>query len=108
MRMRMLKFAPLVLLVFAFCCYLVMLLWNFVIPPVTGWHTITFWRAVGLLGLSRILFGGWFRGHGGWGHSRRRMFERWERMTPEERDRFRRGMRGGCGSFEPTESQVNV
>jgi len=25
------------------------------------------------------------------------MFERWEQMTPEERERFRQGMRGRCG-----------
>jgi len=55
--------------------------------------------AVGILVLSKILFGG-FRGRPGphmyW---RRRMMERWEQMTPEEREKFRQGMRGGCGSF---------
>ena len=36
-------------------------LWNALIPAIFGWHTITFWQAVGLLVLSKILFGG-FRG----------------------------------------------
>lgn len=83
----------------------VQLLWNWLLPPLFGWPPITFWQALGLLALSRILFGG-FRshvGHRSW--SRRRMLERWDRMTPEEKERFRQGMRGRCG-FEdaaPTE-----
>lgn len=80
-------------------------LWNWLLPPLFGWHEITFWQAIGLLALCRILFGG----HGGWHGSvrskiRRRMEERWERMTPEERERFREGMRGRCG-FGPSTSE---
>lgn len=88
---------------------LVKLLWNWLLPPLFGWPQITFWQAVGLLALCRILFGG-FRLHGGSGRSRsrrriadrvadrvsERMAERWERMTPEERERFEQGMRGRC------------
>ena len=37
---------------------------------------------------------------------RRRVGERWERMTPEQREQFREGMRGRCGSFgAPAASQ---
>ncbi len=72
-------------------------LWNWLLPPLFGWREITFWQALGLLVLCRILFGGLGR-HGsyrsGW---RRRMAERWEAMTPEERERFRRGMRERWG-----------
>jgi hypothetical protein len=36
---------------------------------------------------------------------RRRMIERWEKMTPEEREKFRQGMQSRCGSFgEPNAS----
>ncbi len=77
----------------------VMLLWNWLLPPLFGWRLITFWQALGLLALCRILFGGM----GGWGsqgsNSRRRTAERWERMTPEEREKFRQGMRARCGGF---------
>jgi hypothetical protein len=46
--------------------------------------------------LSRILFGSFGGGHRGGGHRwGRRMRERWEQMTPKERDRFRRGVCGG-------------
>jgi hypothetical protein len=70
-------------------------LWNWLMPGLFGWHLITFWQALGILILSKILFGG-FRGRPGWG-GRARMFERWEKMTPEEREKFREGLRYGCG-----------
>jgi hypothetical protein len=75
----------------------VLLLWNWLLPPLFGWREITFWQALGLLALCRILFGGLGR-HGAsrWGF-RRRMAERWERMTPEERERLRQVMRDHCG-----------
>lgn len=72
---------------------IVMHLWNWLLPTLFGWHTITFWQGLGLLVLCRILFGG-FGGHGKdrsrW---RRDRGERWERMTPEEREKFRKDMR---------------
>ena len=39
-------------------------LWNWLIPAIVGWHAIDFWQAIGILLLSKILFGG-FRGRGG-------------------------------------------
>ncbi len=72
-------------------------LWNWLMPGLFGWHLITFWQALGILILSKILFGG-FRGRPGWGgHWRGRMIERWEKMTPEEREKFREGLRCGRG-----------
>jgi hypothetical protein len=74
-------------------------LWNWLLPPIFGWRAITFWQAVGMLALCRLLFGG-FGGHGMHrSNFRRRMAERWENMTPEEREKFRGGMRGRCGHF---------
>ncbi|HET7442055.1 MAG TPA: hypothetical protein VFJ47_12195 [Terriglobales bacterium] len=76
-------------------------LWNWLLPALFGWHHISFWQAVGLLALCRILFGrlggrGFYRSN-----FRRRMAERWESMTPEERERFQQGMRGRCGWGRP-------
>ena len=87
---------------------LVLHLWNWLLPPLFGWRMITFWQALGLLLLARILFGG-FGGRGGHrSNFRRRMdekwqrrwAERWEKMTPEEREKFRQGMRFRCAGFD--------
>jgi len=90
-------------------------LWNWLLPPLFGWRQITFWQAIGLLALCRILFGGFGR-HGSSrpGVGRRmadriadrvaeRVGERWEHMTPEEREGFRQRMRERCG-FGPSTS----
>jgi len=56
-------------------------------------------------GSLRILFGG-FGGRGlHRSNFRRRMAERWQRMTPEEREKFRQGFRGRCGPFEPRDAK---
>jgi hypothetical protein len=79
----------------------VMELWNLLLPEIFGLRAITFWQALGLLVLSKLLFGGFRPGRpGGGAQWRRRMFQRWEQMTPEERERFKQGMRHGCG-FRP-------
>lgn len=70
-------------------------LWNWLMPPLFGLGTITFWQALGLFLLGRILFGG-FRGFGRGHHRHRRMHERWEQMTPEQRESFSRGLKQGC------------
>jgi hypothetical protein len=82
-------------------------LWNWLAPTVFGWHTINFGQALGLLVLSRILFGG-FRGGGPRMDWRRRMGERWEQMSPEEREKFLHGLRGRCGHFGMPEPDAKV
>ena len=79
-------------------------LWNWLLPSIFGWRQITFWQAVGLLALCRILFGGLGRHGSGRSNYRRRMAERWERMTPEERERLRQSWRGRWG-FCPSTSE---
>jgi MFS family permease len=81
--------------------WLVMSLWNWLLPPLFGWRLLTFWQAVGMLALCRILFGG-VSGRGmRRSYSGRRMAERWQNMTPEDREKFRQGMRGRCGFDTP-------
>jgi len=85
----------------------VMHLWNWLLPALFGWHAISFWQALGLLVLCRILFGGFGGHHGGRSHKMQRQWaERWEKMTPEERERFRHGMRGRCGCSAPPSSEA--
>ena len=76
---------------------IVRLLWNGLLPPLFGWPQVTFWQALGLLVLSRILFGGLGTHTARRSGFRRRIGERWEAMTPDERERFREGMRRSCG-----------
>ena len=101
---RVVKFVVIAIAAAALMGYVVMRLWNWLLPGLFGWHMISFWQAIGLLILSKILFGG-FRGRPGFGgYGQRRMIERWEKMTPEEREKFRAGMQGRrCGSFAPPE-----
>jgi hypothetical protein len=77
----------------------VMHLWNWNLPAVFGWRQITFWQAIGLFALCRILFGDLGMRVRGPHHSnfRRRMAERWGQMTPEEREKFRQVTRSRCG-----------
>jgi len=92
---RVVKVAAIVVIAIALIGFVVMQLWNALLPGLFAWPTIGYLQAVGLLILSRILFGGFRGSHrsaSGW-RWRRRMLERWEKMTPEEREKFRQGMR---------------
>lgn len=75
-------------------------LWNWLLPELFGWPRIGFWQAVGLLALCRILFGGGFHGSRRT-NRRRRTDERYEHITPEERERLRQRMRERSG-FGPS------
>ena len=93
--LRAVKIALFGTLAVAAVSFLVMGLWNILMPSIFAVRAITFWQALGLLVLSKLLFGG-FRPNPGGLHWRQRMIERWEQMTPEEREKFKQGMRHGC------------
>jgi hypothetical protein len=103
--LRVMMFLPLVVLFVALFGFVVMSLWNWLMPALFGLKTIGYWQALGLFLLCKILFGG-FRRSGGWGGRwRHRMRERWEKMTPEERERFRQGFCSSWGRVAPPESK---
>jgi uncharacterized membrane protein len=90
---------------------IVRLLWNWLLPSLFGWKQITFWQAVALLALCRILFGSHgFRG-GSRSEARRRIRERiderWAQMTPEEREKYRQSWSGRCG-YVPQDPSTNA
>ena len=112
-RWKLVWLAPLGVIALALFAYLggkvVEWLWNWLMPALFSLHTVTFWQALGLLTLSRILFGGnglmrggngnsWMRGRDGKGPAMMRkhmmdrisdrIVERWDQMTPEERERL--------------------
>jgi hypothetical protein len=112
MRKKWFIFAPLAIIGFALFIavggQLVHLLWNWLLPPIFGWRQITFWQALGLLALCRILFGG-LGSHGPRSHMRNRMRGRWNNMTPEEREQCRQRMHSKWGfGAPPTESHGQV
>jgi len=106
--LRGVKFALMAAVFVAVFGLLVMGLWNRITPALFGWHRISYWQALGILILSKILFGG-FRGGGGphW-YWRRRVIERWEQMSPEEREKFREGMRSRCHSVGQAHAEPNL
>jgi hypothetical protein len=94
--LRILKFPLLALLFVAVLVgsgFVVMGLWNWLMPALFGLKLIGYWQAVGLIILSRILFGGFRRSGGRGGYRRYRMGERWKQRTPEEREKFRQDLR---------------
>jgi chromate transport protein ChrA len=95
--LRGLKIAAIAILAVAVFGFILMNLWNWLGPAVFGARTITFWQALGILVLAKILFGGFGGRPGRGGHWRDRMRDRWAHMTPEERERFRQGIRNRCG-----------
>jgi hypothetical protein len=81
-------FAPLILLAIAGFSLVTMLLWNALLPVLFHFPLITFWQALGLLVLSRLLLSGGMH-HKGWRHHREiQIREKWMHMTPEEREKF--------------------
>lgn len=80
----------------------VMLLWNAILPKVTTAGALSYWQAVGLLLLSRILFGNWGGKPGGRPSrkhlARKRAWrEKWMNMSEEERAQFKEKWRQRCG-----------
>ncbi len=77
----------------------VMSLWNAILPAVLGVKAITFLQALGILLLSKILFGGF--GGKRWGGPGRewkqKMKQRFESMTPEEKEKFKTEWKNRCG-----------
>jgi hypothetical protein len=79
------KIMCLAILLFPALGLVIMALWNAVVSPVFGLPVIGFFQALGLLLLSRLLFGGW--GH--W-PKRGRLGEHWHSMSRGEKEAFGR------------------
>ena len=75
-------------------------LWNAVLTDVVGAKAVTYWQALGILVLARILFGGFPGRRGGPSPWRRRlMMKRWASLTPEQREKMRQEMRQRFGDW---------
>ncbi|MDB5029354.1 hypothetical protein [Mucilaginibacter sp.] len=100
-------FIPIAVVAFlSLISFAVMQLWNNLLPAILHVSVITFWQAMGIFILCKILFGfgkggrGW-GGRGGAPWMRHKMEERFKNMTPEEKEKFKQKMRerGGCGPW---------
>lgn len=89
-KMKCWKIGVLVVVGIAALGWVVMALWNWLLPELFGIREISYLQAMGVLLLSKILFGG-FRGHCGGHHKWHRHHH--DGMTAEEREK----LKGGCG-----------
>lgn len=75
----------------------VMLLWNALIPAIVGLPVITYWQALGLFVLCRLLFGGF--GFGGGRKppfDRQKLREKWMNLSDEERTQWKEQWKKRC------------
>ena len=98
-RKRRFLFIPIFLIGLFTVSAIVMLLWNAILPYVSGLLPLSYWQAMGIFVLSRILFSGFhFRGH----HGHRPPFmhpsikDRFMSMSDEEREQFRNQWKQRC------------
>jgi hypothetical protein len=83
--------------------FVVMNLWNYLLPGILHVGVITFWQALGIFILCKILFG-FGRGGRRWGGGgapwmRHRMAERFNNMSPEEKQKFKEKWEQRCGGW---------
>lgn len=93
-RMRMLPKRLLFVVVTAsVLSFVTMVLWNWLMPSLFKLSTIDFWRALGIVVLSKILFGRLPSPLDSRGHWSGQRIRRWQKMTPEERQKIIEAMR---------------
>jgi hypothetical protein len=90
----------------AFVIWVLMLLWNWLMPDIFGLRLITFWESAGLLVMAKILFGGFHAGrkgchksghhNGGW---KQKFKKKWSSMSEEDKMKWQEKF-GNLGSCE--------
>jgi len=85
-------------------------LWNWLVPAIFNGPVITFWQAIGILVLSKILFSGVWKDrshYSGYPHSewRKRFEEKMKNMSDEEKERFKAKFRHRPYWFGPMEEE---
>jgi len=102
----------------ALVVWVLMLLWNWLMPVLFDLTTISFWQAAGILILSKILFGGFSTGkrgcngghsnHQGWKH---KFKHKWAKMSDEDKRRWESKFAGTAYSgaaLEQENSKLNT
>lgn len=93
---RFALFVPIFIGGFLLFTWVIQLLWNNILPEVTGVKAISYLQAMGIFVLSKILFG-FNKGWGGKNRCRQQMQEKLQHMTPEEKEKFKTEWRNRCG-----------
>ena len=98
-------FLPIFIIAILLFALVVMLLWNAILPAVIHVTAITFPQALGILILSKILFGGFHRRR--WGSDRRHAWQqKFANMTPEDREKFKAEWRNRCNRWSGKEQST--
>ena len=88
--------------------WVVMLLWNAILPELIHVSPINYWQSIGLLVLCKILFGGLHSG----GHKKKmwkkEMEEKWQHLTPEERENLKQEWRNRCRMWGKQDSSAGA
>jgi len=93
--------------------WITMLLWNWLVPVLFHGPVISFWQALGLLVLSKILFWGFGGRHHGHrnqyaqGYWRDKLYGKFSSLTPEERAALKQKMKEKWCHWEETTSPKN-
>jgi hypothetical protein len=111
------KFAVFGLLMLVVFGLVTQTLWNWLVPTLFAGPIISFWQAMGLLALSKILFWGFGGGRGKWSghrshHWKKEWVDRYSKLSPEERERFKQRFKDKWCAWEEnsakqTETQQN-
>lgn len=108
--MRILGWTALGLLAVSVFGLVTMLLWNWLVPVLFNGPVITFWQALGLLILSKLLFwgaggkGNHWRSHHYQNHWKNKFYNKFASMTPEERQALKEKMKEKWCHWEGTGS----
>lgn len=95
---KILFFVPVIIAAIFGITWLVMTLWNSILPGVIHVSPLTYWQAMGLLVLCKILFGG-FRFGGRHRYGNYAWKEKYKNMTEEEREAFKTKWKERCMSY---------
>lgn len=104
---KFLAFVALGVLAIFLIGFVTMSLWNWLVPVLFNGPIITFWQALGLLLLSKLLFWG-FGGKKQWhshgpqveNHWKNKFYNKFSSMTPEERSALKEKMKEKWCSWE--------
>jgi len=86
-------FIPFLIIGFLGISAVVMLLWNWILPSISSLQPLTYWQSMGLLALSRILFGSFHFGNHHSMHRQRfnhpELKDKFMEMDAEEKQQFK-------------------